>query len=1034
MKIKLKRASILFLSILMTMCVAFSTISALASGSVQWENIIINEYNLGNEFNVPSRNVTVNGQTYSAKATVIFPSGKATSENVISFDQAGRYAIQYSVEVNGFPYIKTEYIDIKHDAYSYLDENTVAKSLNIGDYNLSPNATGSFISIQPNDTVTMQQTIEVPNDNDDILLTKFFVAPKSRGVSEMKILIFRFADAYDPESFFEVRFNGNYYEDRSNFVYGGSYVLARGANQTMKAYSSVENKLYGEGGYGNYVYGGFYAMDYNKTAVDPMDYHLGIYFNPVTCSISVGDCFGSSGTIKNVVKIIDTNDVTHQGAGNPLWNGFDSGKVIMSIYAENYIASTANLVLLDVKDTDLNKDIIIDEEGPMITVESYYDHQNMPEARVGEDCYYPIPKANAFDIYSGQCVVDTYVYYNYPFDNSYLVNVEDGKFLTDKKGQYAIVYRAYDGSGNLSELVVPVHAGRTIEEWEIILSDDIVKNAFVGESIIIPRPQYNGGTGNVTLKCTVSCKDETYTFTTDKDDDWVFRPETVGEWIVTYYLSDYVGDEYSQGYTIKVSNANKPIVKDLPILNPVYIEGFEYDIPSVEVYDTYSGSVKIAKTYVEILDGSGNRIYNFGEKFILKVDNNQDVATFNFKYDYGDGQTYLLYSTEVPVIKAFSTDGKLNAQNLFYSENDWFDFKRSVDGSIFTVKNSDSNWSGNVEWLFSNSLIWNGFSFNFSKNLGAYNKSAVILRFIDSENPDISISAKLFADSKGKANLLFGGKITSLGVDFNENINYEIFASVNKIIINDTAFVTDIDDNGEEFLDFPSGKIYFSLSLENVSVGDEITVREISGHVFANRTVDGIAPIISIMGDYGGSIFNGEEYVLHAGVAVDVICPNTQLYVTVEYPDGSIAMDVDGVTLDSVDGKKEYRILANQIGEYKVIYTASEKNAVRENETTFDYSFFVLDNNTPVITLKSKLPSSVKLGTVVNIPTYEVSDDYSSKNDIVTKIILTNPYGRTDYVTEKSFMCDVLGEYEVRIIVSDEAGNTTMLCYYIQVK
>lgn len=1029
-----KKLLILIITMLLTASV-FCGVVAMANGSnvsnVSWSDVSIEEYGLGNEFTVPSRTVNVNGVSYDTKSTVILPDGTATSATFVVFQQPGVYTIQYSAEVDGVPFIKEEVINVKYSSYSFADSDTDVTYLEKGDYKFSPNTEGVRMSIQSGDKVTVEEIITVPDVNEDVLLSSLFIAPKDRAI-EFRRLWVVFTDVYNPDSCLRFVFNGNWYESEEGFSMGGSYVLAGGANQSLKA--DDNGKIYGESGYGRYVYGGFYALDYKKQPIDPSTAKFDLYFNPSTCVVSIKDNYQ-----KIMKTIIDTDNSDYYGEN--LWKGFESGKVKMSLYGENFISNAGNVVVTYIKDVNLKSEYVNDTVGPDIFVDCDYGVQDMPFARVGSDSYYPIPKARAIDIYSGECQVKTYAYYNYPSASAYQKEIKDGKFLTDEFGQYAIVYRATDLSGNTSEYVIPVRTSKNIENIDVVIPIDKVTQSFVGEKVIIPTPEYFGGSGKTILRTIVEHDDLRYSFD-ESQEEWSFVPEECGDWKVTYTVTDYTGFSYEESYVISVNKSSVPIFKNKPILPQILIDGFEYELPVVEVYDFTGESLIMGKAYIEITDANNTHKYNVGEKYVPKVINNKDKITIVYKYDYNGDQVLEMQPIEVPVVLGFVDDGynkSLCPKNYFYTQDDTFVINSTIKGSTFVVTNEDDNWQGNSSWMFANALLANNLSINFNTFKENNFYDAITIKFADLENPNISVSAKILKTLDGKLMFSVGENLADLNLNFNDDNSFAIKLSNKSLSINGVALNFAKNDDGSEFFGFSSGKVYLTFGLENARVGAKYLIYSISGNSFTNIPYDGAFPIITVNGEFGGTVLNGDKYTVSAASAMDVISPNVEIIVTVTAPNGEFVRDDNGVLLNGVDASVSYTISANSIGEYKIVYTAYELyeesgfNSGLFNVESFECFFFAEDSLAPQIIVNGFVPEIVNKGSIVVIPNYQVVDDSSSTEDISVRVIVTNPNGIVEYVPNDAFRCDLAGEYQLRIIALDEMGNTTMKTFNIQV-
>ena len=119
-KIRKLVISMLFaLSILISGAAVVSMSDMQVSADVVWDSVSIEtSYAKGQEFVVPNRVLTVDGQSIQADSTVIFPDGTTTISKNVDLKMAGVYTIKYTAYLNG-------------KIYSANDETFVVKYISI---------------------------------------------------------------------------------------------------------------------------------------------------------------------------------------------------------------------------------------------------------------------------------------------------------------------------------------------------------------------------------------------------------------------------------------------------------------------------------------------------------------------------------------------------------------------------------------------------------------------------------------------------------------------------------------------------------------------------------------------------------------------------------------------------------------------------------------------------------------------------------------------------------------------------------------
>ena len=164
--------------------------------------------------------------------------------------------------------------------------------------------------------------------------------------------------------------------------------------------------------------------------------------------------------------------------------------------------------------------------------------------------------------------------------------------------------------------------------------------------------------------------------------------------------------------------------------------------------------------------------------------------------------------------------------------------------------------------------------------------------------------------------------------------------------------------------------------------------------------------------------------MLAPALANDTFAPYTSLTVTVLNAKGEIISDKDGLKLENVDASKSYTIALDCYGLYSIQYVASEVDWM-DNSNEFTNYITVIDEEAPVITITSEYTATAKVGDVIILPTFTVSDNISEEANIVIDRFVQNPTGRLVRIpaSSNSVTTTYAGTYFFRIMAKDEYGN-----------
>ena len=1028
-----KRIKTLLILAVFTVCFAVSGLFALngkVEAEIMWSDVSIEEsYLAGTSFEVPSRKLFVDGKEYEASAKVIRPDGTATSASTVLLQTAGVYTLQYYVENEEVSYSETLSFTVNEKAFSFTGEES-SFVYGKGAYKPSPETEGVYVRLQEKDVLSVSQIINIPAIDDDISLVNYFIAPDESGSADFSKITFTFTDVSDPSCYLQIVAQSS--RPDTDDGKGGCYLLAGGNGQQLKG-DQGGGKIHVNNGYGarsdkgsffGYkVLGGNSSGGLNLEAVsDPSVLAMGLTFNPVTCEVK------ANGTI-----IIDTDSKAHfGGASDVKWTGFVSGSVRLSVKCEGYNTSSANFVLTYIKDTDLGAEGCEDKTPPVVTVNTEYGIENMPLARAGENEYYSVPAATAYDLISGECEVNVEVYKFYGTESETRINVVNGKFNTREAADYAIVYSASDAAGNYSAPVV-VYVVASERVPEITFNVKGIEDSYeAGHKVTVPKPEVSGGSGSKTVTARAYFGETEFVFD-NYGEEWFFYPETLGEWTIEYSATDYTEHTAKHEETISVVAASAPFTREELSLPRVFIAGLGNRLPELTVYDYTTGNAKIALASVSVKDGNGTKEYKSGEIFVPAVANNGDAVEVTYFYDNGTSRIEK-GPFEVPAILSYE-DEKLSVGNYFMETEENSIEKTVTDYGVKIEARAEEH-----SWLFANALVAEGFDLTFGglKDNCVYDTMTVVLS--DSVNDAKKLEIVFERSEYGVISFRCGDIGDGLTTDsreidggnFVQNIKVSIVRG--RLLINGYAYDIEKYSDGSAFDGFTSGKVNLSFEVNGIEENSVYYVSSVNSYTITRVRQDRSAPNISVNGNYGGFYNKGDEYVINSAVSADVLAPEVDFKLTVTDGEGNYVTAKDGTLLNGADPTAEYVIVLEKYGEYTVTYTSVENNAPRLNENTFTYAVSVIDDEAPTFEMTGSSPKEIKKGDVVTLPKFTAADNLTSAENIVTYVIVRNPNGRRVFLTEDSYKFDFEGEYEIRYYFCDEAGNTSSAVITITVK
>jgi hypothetical protein len=978
------------LTVLTLLVGAIMLLASVAIGGTVYANIyksqratlIAQYYEYGQTFEVPQ--YSIDGE--SATAMITYPDGKQSLEESVYLNQAGLYNVEYSALVGET--VKTEKFSfkVKYPVATGTDKSTAYYGTS--PYGNASDTPGYVVALDQADTLQFTQIIDLRGSTKETFFVELFPTPAAHGAADCEQFWITLTDVENEESYLMIRMN--MYDDGK---YKNMTLAARSDCQPqVMGYESSKDKVHVGNQYGAYpgiqICGSVHGIYERDGAINT----LKLSYEESTKIVWSHNKWGMP------TKIVDLDDPVF--VGESLWRGFASGRVRMSFYANGYMAPKANYVFKSILGADLTQGGIDDVVAPTIKI---VDSKYQPV--VGGE--YAIPEFEVTDDISAIASSSVSV-----LKGGFEVPVVDGKFKTDSAGEYNIVYTAIDAFGNKATRTKRVVA--TSAQLPIMQEVTLNSTYNRGERVVLPSFAPNGGVGKAQLNI-YETKDGEKQLVKNNE----FVPMQAGEYVITYEVVDEVGQKVSKDYTVTVVNGDQPVFRDEPLLPEYFISTFSYRDPVLYAYDYSTGEEKKVPASLTISSTYGSQTIESGAGFIPLASSNLEEVTLTWKA----GENTL--SRKVKTIFAFNSD-EILTENYFVGDTD---IKRCEGYMEFTATNSNSSWT------FVNSLIADGFLLDLSVLPLNSNYEGLEITLTDAVDENVQIKA--YVAPEGKYSTLTVGKRTALlsnGFDEYSVSNRYVFGYDRKEFSVGTAKVkVDKTVNGEDFNGFPSETIKLSIKFVGAQEGAKYQIMNICGQPVGVLFTDRVRPSVKVLGNYGGTSEVGAIATIPAMIARDVLNPSVITSVTVKDGAGEYVVAEDGTVLNRAPTTREYKIATNEIGKYQVEYVAKDTLSGRETRTPFVITVF--DAQAPIASFRTTPVSTVKVGENIIIPDVIVSDNVTSKENIMINYYIVSATGRVIRLTEgyNGMKTKYVGTYQIRVLVYYEAGNITLLSHDVVV-
>ena len=942
------------------------------------------EYSFNQTLSIAQKTVNIDGVDRACTSYLIYPDGNGTLSTSVKLNQSGKYELRYALIVNGTPYLMVETFTVKHQTY-YVQSDKSRLEYGANAYSKKK---GLNVRLANGDTLRFSQPIDLSKYAKGEPLIETYVTADNVGEWDFSKLYLTFTDSKDPNVYLKVKVQ----RSKMNPYFHQTHLQVAGEGQKMTGrlkYQDVD-KLCVEDDRGTLSYHSFIGQS-TKTDWSVDNYQIRLFFD-----IEETALYNES----DIVADLNSEDYY-----STLWNGFTSDKVYLSISADEYTGeNTANFCINSVFGMDLSQSTFEDTDAPIITVEK----ENTYTAKVGGS--YAVSPATAYDEVDGYRKVLVSAWYNYSTENPIRLDIVNNRFETKRAGMYAIVYESTDKQGNVARYVQSVLTGE-VPALTIGIEEG-AQEITLGERFVIPNYFLNKDNLDATVEIYAEHNGVKYPVA-----DGSFIAEKEGAWSIVYVATDAVGQTATVSYNFTGVKGNKPIFVEQPILPPVYISGSSYLVPTAYANDYTTGEIVKQLATVRVTDANGTKTYRAGESFIPTVVNDKENITLEFI----SGESIL--TKQIPVVLVWVNDGRprLYMERYLYGEN--FTVEKHTTDITVEAKSANANWT------FANALIAEGFTSRIDAEPTADNFNGLKFTFRDSLDKTSVLEFSILKYGK-LSKLCVNDKEIMMPIGFTSDSHSNAFPisyKNGKLSVGETSVSVPVS--------FSSGKLYYSVSFIDAELGAKYKLLKVNETVMCELLNDRSGPKIAIYGELGGCYRLNDSFIIPAAMAGDVFDPNVTLTLSATDPSGNFIKDINGVELNQVPADREYEIVFSEYGSYTVTYAASDTFNKTPNPSGLTYSMHVEDCEAPIVDFAQGFAEELSVGGVIRIPDFSVSDNLTESELLTITKCIVLPNGNMVLLVgeENAITTAQAGTYEIRIYVTDEAGNSVLIRRYVKV-
>lgn len=1016
MKKKAKITTLAGLSIsICALATAASIFTARASDSGHFDIGQLGEsYQLGVEFVAPQGEYSVDGSKYRLSTVLTYPDGRTTTYGGAVLDAIGTYSLEYYVKIGGETKSTTKTFEVvRTTANQFVNETGctfaygVDSPVNMGywDYShkiftptsyrgVAVTGIGADASFRYNGVIDLN-ALDVSQP-----LLSYAYMPKQNGATEVSALNIYLIDIYDESNYIHIH--------SKSLAYGGPYQNAGSYTFTVSdGYSPIalvpnqydfdDNSFYGAKTYhGTYAKSGYVATCgsfYGRYAMEDNYITNQLYFDYANLAMYANNLY--KWRVNKIWKVMDFDDEEFLGLN--VWDGFTTGEVYMVINVDASIGG-GTLFVDAVNGRSLSGNTVEGDEAPTISVQGT-ENGVLPYGVAGNDHYYPIMKAVAYSPYCGILDnVKTEVFYGIHNEK---VPITQKGFLTDRVGEYRLIYTACDEWGRESKEIFVVNVKEKYDQEIAYTFGDSLQSEYIYgvEKIYLPEGHVEGGSGSLSTKISVLYDgNEVEIASTEKGD--YFVPVYGGEYTVVCKCYDFLGTEARFEKKIQV------VANGIPTMDEIYLpdairKGYETIFPNVNAF-VKNADTTIENAIVQItVDGQPIS----GNKFTPNTTGN---ITVKYKaVNAKDATKFVEYSKVIQVLDIVPSR---YFSSYVYTEN--ASYSGATDYSI--VYNLDD-----VNSAF-------GFANSFGKdeveiNLGVPYAKKMILKLYDSMDASKAFAVEI-EERNGTGIVYHNGKaVYEMGGLFSttkEGTFAVVYKNATKRIeTTDGTFIAAITTNlhGDPFDGF-SNTVYLRVEFVDAIVDSSVSIYAFGNQTFNNGDDDWTPPVIELNGEV-------EEYKrVQIGSTVDLVSANAyDVLGDVESVRLTITSPSDEVIFDD-DIHNVASFVASEYGFYSLVYTAEDTNY---NMIDISYMVEVVDAVAPTITTKLTMDKYLyHVGDKIKLQEFDAVDNRDDASDLQKYVVIVEPTGMYRIVDFEYKFTEV-GTYLLRYTAKDNSFNVS---------
>lgn len=968
-------------------------------------------------FEVEAVDISDGIETKPAKHRVIYPSGEISEADVIKTNEYGVYRVVYYADFNG---IEKSYI---HNVTVNMPVFEMSKDSDEFAYTnnkLMGETKGAQIKLSSGGTATFSEVIDFNKLSSEEPLAEFFVLPKkagfgirgseeypyTQGSEDFREMVLLLTDVYDESNYIKMRI----IKSDGFFCY---LMTASRENQLSGLLNGEGTRLMTNGRFGTGMRLSLSNVHYSH---DVTGQSFAKCWNRLYFDYAEKKLYYENSYAKYLVLDYDDSQYVSE-----LWEGFSDGKAKLTITCSQFTGGNpATIMFTKLNGKDVTGSTVKDEISPDLLID-YQGYEKMPDALVGSR--YPLFGYDTRDSNSLGTNSSVKVYKDF-YGNKTEVDVRDNSFIPDSEGKYYAEYRVWDRFLNTVEKVLEINAFNNLSAVYMGIGE--VGSFTVKQGCFVRLPEFTAGGGSG------KCKSESYVIREGSDE--VIYPENggfiayeLGNYIVQYKATDYLGQIAVESFTVFVTTNDAPVIIDEVVLPQYFIIGKKYSLP-VLTADYYDNTRHEIKTSIVVNENGVERKLD-GNEYVVSNDVSLDNVEITYVAEV-NGQK----ATKSYVVKTVNvSDGsELKTEKYFdvvngeaVSDDDCVSLTFSKDGKARYI----------------NALLTDSFNIRFHVN-GVPKFTRLNFVLTDAFDSSKSVVYSYFVDNAG---------VTRFSVNNGEQYvlsNSIGNGNVMNLTLNDlsgmaypdgSTFVTFKSfEDGTVYKGFTDRCAYLTVEVENSQAGASVGISKINKQVLNGKvTVDRLGPSVSTVGDRKPIVQPGEDVVIRRAVAYDVLDSFTSVTVSVYYnktENGKTYKEyitaANGVLLNEASATEDFFIKNLPSNRYYYEYHA--KDSVTKATVTLMYSFEVVDIENPVITLSSGLKDYLRVGESVKFPSVKVTDNKDGEISEF-KIYVKDSSGKYERVSE-SYTFKNAGFYDVVYIAFDASGNMGTLTYTIKVE